>query len=298
MKRLLLIGLLFFLSACSPKIITKMNSEDLNQIIVIVNEHEYKIKEDKKETVFTCFEEEYISKEQVDTVNENYKMILQSDKSEEVYYIESEGTIVKEENEKYYRYSFEKQKLYNQYRDLVGYDVYYGKYLLNEDYIENVDGKMFDIDLNQVKEIIVSTGRNGDFVLLKQERIKEFIQELNQVEYYEKRESGIFGDCPSIYVLFEEDYMGMSYVASLGFPWLCINDYEINSERTQCHNYYLKNDNLTYLLFEIMGENAFNFENYDNYKPTISKEWVEKVMTSQEWKELICEHYNCSWCEN
>lgn len=297
MKKLLLLSLLFFLSACSPKIITEINGEDLKQILVTAGEHEYKIKDDKIEIVFSNFEEEYTSKEQAKTVDDNYKIILQTDTLEEIYYVEEEGTIVKEENNKYYRYSFELPKVYNQFKDLVGYDIYYGKYLLNENYIENIDGEIFNIDGNEVEGIILSTGLKLDYVLIKEDKINEFIEVMNSIEYYEKQEGGLFGDAPVIYILLKDDYMGMIYVPFPKFPMLDLNDYEIENNSSKAHTYYLKNDNLSDLLFEIMGEKAFNMDNYDNYKPQISSDWVEKVMTNEENNKYLCDRYHSSWCK-
>ena len=70
------------------------------------------IPEDKFEEVYNVLQEEYVSKEEIEGIDKTHRIILKGE-SEEVFYIQNNGTIIKHEKDRYYRYTFENAREYD-----------------------------------------------------------------------------------------------------------------------------------------------------------------------------------------
>lgn len=294
MKKLFILCLLFFLSACSPKTITNLKQEDINQIIFAIDSHEYQIREDKFEEIYSVLQEEYESKEEIEGIDKKHRVIL-NDEREEVFYIQNNGTIIKQED-RYYQYTFEKDSLLNLYKKILGNDIFYGEIVPNKYYVENIEENdvIFSIDPDEVLEIIV--GSYGKSFLLKQDKISEFIHLLNQCTYYEVSDGGFYGVAPTVNLHFKDrhywfQFMGLENHSMISFS---------TEEHLETNEYYkfitlsLKNDNLYQLLKDIMGEQSLEF---DNFVHTPSIEWVEIIEEGKTINEVVCERSTLDICE-
>lgn len=292
MKKFFILCLLFFLSACLPKTITNMKQEDFNQIIFAIDSHEYQIREDKFEEIYTVLQEEYESKEEIEGIDKKHRVIL-NDEREEVFYIQNNGTIIKQEEDRYYQYTFEKDSLLNLYKKILGNDIFYGEIVLNKNYVDNYEENdvVYCIDSDDVLEITV--GSYGKSYLLKQDKINEFIDVLNRTTYFDREDSGIIGNPPAINLYFKDrkywiQFSGIEHSSVISFS----NQEQLNEPKYIILD--LKNDDLYQLLQEVMGENSLK---YEGFEADPSYEWVEKIEDGRTNFQVICERSELDICE-
>lgn len=297
MKRIcLLFMIVFLLTGCTPKTIINMNQEKINQIIFAIDSHEFQIKENKFEEIYTTLQEKYISKEEVEGITENHQIILKSESEEEILYIQKGGAIIKIENNRCYQYTYEENSIIDLYKRVLGNDIFYGEIALNQSYIENIEENdvIFCVDSNDVLEITVSSFDNT--YLLKQEKIEEFINILNQTTYYEVSEGGLMGATPVVNLHFKDrsywfQFSGIEHSSTVSFSTK--EDIEHNDyENFLC--FELRNDNFYYLLQEIMGKYSLQYENLE-FEP--SNEWVEELEDGKTNMQVMCERSELDICE-
>lgn len=296
MKKLSLLFILaFLLMGCSSKTITNMKQEDINQIIFAMDSHEYQIREDKFEEVYNVLQEEYVSKEEIEGIDKTHRMILKGE-YEEVFYIQNNGTIIKHEKDRYYRYTFENDSLLNLYKKILGNDIFYGEIVLNKNYVDNYEENdvIFNIDSNDVLEITV--GSHGKSFLLKQEKIEDFVDLLNHTTYFEMDESGLYGYAQQIHLYFKDRQYWFQFSGIEGCAFISFSTKEDlnNNESEEFVTFELKNDNFYHLLQEIMGEHSLQLDKLQ-YDP--SYEWVEKIEDGKTNIQVICERSELDFCE-
>lgn len=293
MKKInLLFILAFLLMGCSPKTITNMKQENINQIIFAIDSHEYQIREDKFEEIYNVLQEEYVSKEEIEGIDKKHRMILKGE-SEEVFYIQNNGTIIKHEKDRYYRYTFENDSLLNLYKKILGTDIFYGEIVLNKNYVDNYEENdvVYCIDSDDVLEITV--GSYGKSYLLKQDKISEFIDVLNRTTYFDREDSGIIGNPPAINLYFKDrqywlQFSGIEHYSVISFS----NQEHLNEPKYIILE--LKNDDLYQLLQEVMGENSLK---YEGFEANPSYGWVEKIEDGKTNIQVICERSELDICE-
>ena len=283
MKKIIIIICALILASCSSLQLIQMDNNEINQIYFVIDDYEFEINQEKMELVIEILSQDTINKEKVVEKLPRFRIELQSDSSKEKEYLEKDGSILKKEENKYYRYTLKENKMQDLFKETLGENIFYGEVVLSEEWIENIEENdiMFNFDENEVKDVVLFT--HGEAAVLKKNKVSQFVND------------SLYGVTPSIHLLFNDihywiQFQGMENTSFISFP----TKIDFSGYPLEFLTYELKSDDLYDLFEEIMGDGSLGYEEEYRYDPNF--EWIEKEMDAENSELTLSDLDSYLWC--
>lgn len=267
---------LFLLTGCKASKNIEISTDDIESITFNYEEYEYVILEEKMDEVISIINGQAISKSK--NIIENHLWSININKEDQLtIWLEQDGTILLEENNQYYEFASDSSEIYDLYLTVLSEHIFSGLLYPSSEWVkENDIHQVFHIKKELIQEIVFSSSKYDETFTLKEEKIDEFVDSLNSLEYYYCSEGMVMGGVPLFIVFQFNDYkfsiaiMNESDEINLIVVYLGIE----NNVATRELGFWIEKDSDFFKLFkEIVGENFF-----DEFKVVPSKEWlVENV---------------------